>query len=175
MFKLSALVVIISSVLSISACTEKQAEMASPQDRKESAKTVHSGSAGPASSGEAAVTEAIKKQVLPDFPALPIGTALDGYSHFTAHEWKGTQAETGKYYVDCIGWLDAGTMDVASLKDGVSKRGVAVKFVVVQDGSFRLAMVSRLEAKSDGSVVSYPAADAKLILERIYANKEITF
>lgn len=175
MLNFSVISVILAFTLLMAACSERQSDITVLHNKEDSVKTVHSGVPGQAVSGESAVTEALKKQVLPEFPAMPIGKALDGYSHFTNHEWKGTQTETGKYYVDCIGWLDTKTLNVASLKDGVSKRGVAVKFVVVQDGSFRLAMVSKLVAKTDGSIVSSPLEDAMGILGKIYGNREISF
>jgi hypothetical protein len=52
---------------------------------------------------------------------------------------------------------------------------VDIKFVVTPDGSFGLAMISRLEAKTDGNIYSYPLEDSKAIIEKIYGNKEIKF
>ena len=175
MLNLSAFVVMVCFSMLISACSEKTFDVVAQQKKKEPGKSMHSVPASQAGSGESAVTEAIKKQTLPDFPSMPIGKALEGYSHFTKLEWKETRTDSGKYYIDCIGWLDTKTMDVASLKNGVSLHGVAVKFVVTQDGSFGLVMVSKLEAKTDGNIYSDPLEDAKGILEKIYGNKEIRF
>ena len=158
----------------MSACAEK-ADNVTPQEKKSAKVSPHASSAGQSGSGESAVAEAIKKKTMPAFPSMSIGTALDGYSHFTKHEWKETRTDSEKYYIDCIGWLDTKSMGIASLKNSVSQVGVAVKFVVMQDGTFGLAMVSKLEAKTDGNVYSYPLEDAKGILEKIYGNKEIRF
>ena len=125
--------------------------------------------------GWGAVAEAIKKKTMPAFPAMSIGKAFDGYSYFTKQEWKETRTDSRKIYIDCIGWLDTKKMDISNLKNGVSQRGVAVKFVVMKDGTFGLAMVSMIEAKTDGNVYTYPLENAKGILENIYGNKEIQF
>lgn len=175
MLNLTACVVMVGFSLLFSACSEKSTEFAAPQSAKAPEKQLHSGSAGQAGSAESVVIEAIKKQTFPEFPAMTIGKALDGYIHFTAHEWQGVRTDRGKYYIDCIGWLDTKTMDVANLKNGVARQGIGLKFVVLQDNTFSLEMVSRLEARTDGNVYLYPIGDAKGILGKIYGNKEIRF
>jgi len=173
--KILAIFIVAGFPLLVTACTENKSNVSAPQNDRVPVKSVNYEPNSQADSGEGAVTEAIKNQTLPDFPSKSIGKALDGYAHFTAHEWKGTRTDSGNFYIDCIGWLDSKTMDLESLKSGVSRHGIALKFVVAHDSSFRLAMISRLAAKSDGSVVSYPAEDPKWLLEKIYSNKEIQF
>lgn len=166
----------------LSACSEKKADVGAPQNSTGTATSNggHSGtSASPSSnqpvSGDVAVLETVKKQALPKFSKVTIGNAFEGYSYFKKREWKSIRTNANKYYIDFYGWFDAKIMDANSLKNGISQQGVSVKFVVNQDGSFGVVMVSRVEAKTDGSMYSYPLEDMKSILIKIYENKEIQF
>jgi hypothetical protein len=167
--------IVIASTLMVSACSDKAIDNAKQQSVKTVEKPMHSGSAGQAGTAGSAVREAIKKKTLPEFPAMTIGKALEGYSHFTKYEWKETRTEAGKYYIDCVGWLDSKSGGITGLKSDIARQGVDIKFVVTPDGSFGLAMISRLEAKTDGNIYSYPLEDSKAIIEKIYGNKEIKF
>lgn len=121
------------------------------------------------------LAEAIKKKTLPDYPAMTIGKAFDGYSHFTKKEWKETFAENGKIYVDFIGWAETKVLDLGGGGKGIFGKGLAVKFVINQDGGFFVAMVSRVEVTTDGKISTYPLADLKFFIDSIYANKKIIF
>lgn len=173
--KKSTPILLVCFALFLPACSEKQGETATSLNRSKPGPSVHTEASGKAVTAEKAVSEAIKKQTLPGFPAMPIGQALDSYSHITAHEWKTVRTDSGKFYIDYIGWLDSKGMDISGLKNGVSRQGIDLKFVVSSDGAFGLVMVSRLEAKSDGMVYSYPLENSRQILEMIYNNKEIRF
>lgn len=161
--------------LFLSSCSDKQENKAITSNKSNPAMSVHAESSGKAVTAEKAVTEAIKKQTLPGFPPIPIGHVLENYSYLTSTEWKVVRTDAGKFYIDYIGWLDSKGIDIKSLKSGVSRRGVGLKFVVSQDGAFGLVMVSRLEAKSDGMVSSFPIENSRQILELIFSNKEIRF
>ncbi len=76
-------------------------------------------------------------------------------------------------YVDFTGWLDEKSLSDAARQEGVSARGVGIKFVVYPDGSFKAAMVSKLEMKADGTLLAYPSDDLTGILAKIYENKEL--
>lgn len=117
-----------------------------------------------------------KDKKLADFPSVSIGDAFDRYTFLTKKEWKVQSSSRGKnVYIDFTGWFDSKTIDNSEKKDGVRERGVEVKFVVYPDGSFRAAMVSKLEMKADGKRYAYPHGDLNGVLAKIYANQEIKF
>ncbi len=121
------------------------------------------------------LSDALKDKTMSGYESATIGSAFDGYSHFTKKEWKETAPQHGKIYIDFIGWVDSKTLDSASIRDGISARGVDVKFAINPDGSFFVAMVSKIEAKADGKLYSYPLEESAGVLTRIYANKEMVF
>lgn len=117
------------------------------------------------------IADAIKMKTLAGYESTTIGNAFDSYKYFAKKEWKETTAQNGKIYIDFIGWLD----DAGGKTDGVSARALDVKFVINPDGSFIVAMLSKIEAKTDGKLYVYPLEDIGGMLAKIYANKEITF
>lgn len=116
----------------------------------------------------------VASQKLPLSNTRTIGTAFDGYQYFSSREWKETRNAAGRVYVDFKG-LFASTPIAKSIKDGVSRQGVEVKFVVEPNGNFYVGMISRIDVKADGKMYLYPLEDGKKIVEMIYDNKEITF
>lgn len=121
------------------------------------------------------LVEIVKSKSFAGNASITIGNAFDGYKYFTKKEWKQSPASNGKTYIDFIGWFDTKSIDAKAMKDGVSARGIDVKFAVYNDGSFGVVMVSRLEAKSDGKMYEYLLEDRAAILTKIYGNKEIAF
>ncbi|WP_145017505.1 hypothetical protein [Geobacter argillaceus] len=121
------------------------------------------------------IADALKDKTLAGYESTTIGTAFDSYKYFTKKEWKETSAQNGKIYIDFIGWVGTNALDAVSIKDGVSARGIDVKFVINPDGSFFVGMVSKIDAKTDGTFYSYPLEDSAGLLTKIYANKEIAF
>lgn len=121
------------------------------------------------------LASALKNKTLAKYPHATIGAAFDGYTYFTRKEWNEVHTSNGKIYIDFIGWLDAASVDAAAAKEGVTGRALDVKFVIEPDGSFFVAMVSRIEKKSDGKSYDYPLEDSAALLAKIYANKEIKF
>lgn len=112
----------------------------------------------------------LKDQKLSGYSDVTIGAAFDAYKHFNKKEWKEEKSQNGKIYIDFIGWRDGNSVE--SIKEGVSAKGVAVKFVVTPDGAFYVAMVSKLETRTDGKMSISPLEDKKMILDAIYANKD---
>ena len=121
------------------------------------------------------IAEALKGKKLANYGSTTIGAAFDGYKYFTGKEWRETNSPNGKIYIDFIGWLDTKSLDAAAVKRGVSAMALDVKFVIEPDGSFFVAMVSRIEMKSDGKSYDYPIENSVNVLNDIYANKEISF
>lgn len=117
-----------------------------------------------------------KDKKLADYPSATIEEAFGRYAFLTKKEWKVQSSPRGKnVYIDFTGWFDSKTIDSSAKKDNVRERGVEVKFVVYPDGSFRAAMVSKLEIKADGKRYAYPYEDLSDVLVKIYANQEIRF
>ena len=106
--------------------------------------------------------DVIKRKTLPGYTEIPIGTAFDSFPYFTRHNWKDNRAANGAVYIDFIGWFDA-------------TRGLGAKFVIRRDSTYGLVMMSRLEARADGSVTAYPLEDFKGVLRQLYGKKEIRF
>ena len=87
--------------------------------------------------------------------------------------------ETGtvksRYFtVDFVGWFGPDTLNENDIKDGVTGKGIDVKFVINPDGSYYVLMVSKIEAKSDGKVYGSELQDSTGVLTNIYANKKIS-
>jgi hypothetical protein len=118
--------------------------------------------------------EVIKRKTLPEYPTIPIGTGFDSFPFFVKKEWKDTLAPNRTVYIDFIGWFDA-RKPVTSVTSDVSAEGLAAKFVIRRDSTYGLVMMSRLEARADGSVTAYPLEDFKGVLKQLYGKKEIRF
>jgi hypothetical protein len=117
----------------------------------------------------------VKKQFLASYTTTSVGAAIDGYQYFAKKEWKESRNSKGTTYVDFTGWLVKSTLDKLSIKDGVAARGLQIKFVIYENGSFGIAMMSKIEAKTDGKLYAYPLDNSKALLDSIYSNREITF
>lgn len=155
-------------------CSNREAEKLSQQDQKGKL-SVHGTAPVQVGNQEKAMVTVIKKQPLKDFSPTPVGTVIDDYRFFTKKEWSESENSKGTVYVDVTGWMNSNTLDSKSIKNGISARGIQIKFAIYENGAFGVAMVSRVEAKTDGKVYAYPLEDRKGILDRIYANKEISF
>lgn len=116
----------------------------------------------------------VSSQKLPLSNTKTIGDAFGDYRYFKSRHWKETRNNAGKVYVDFQG-LFAHEAIISSIKDGVSRQGVEVKFVVEPNGNFYVAMVSRIDVMNDGMMRLYPLGDGKKIVEMIYDNRDITF
>ncbi len=126
-------------------------------------------------SPELGFADVIKSKKLADYSTSSIGDAFGTYRFFDKREWRETKSSDGKVYVDFWGWFNAAVLDDASTKNGIVARGVEVKFVIYPDGAFNLAMISKIEARTDDKVYVYPLADKKRIMDAIYTNKELAF
>ncbi len=116
----------------------------------------------------------VTSQKLPLSNTKTIGAAFGDYRYFKSRQWKETRNNAGKVYVDFQGLFENEPI-VASIKDGVSRQGVEVKFVVEPNGNFYVGMVSRIDVMNDGMMRISPLGDGKKIVEMIYDNREITF
>lgn len=116
----------------------------------------------------------VTSQKLPPSNTRTIGTAFDEYRYFSSREWKETRNAAGKVYVDFKGLFTSAPI-AKSVKDGVSRQGVEVKFVVEPNGNFYVGMISRIDIMADGKMYLYPMGDGTKIVEMIYDNKEIAF
>jgi hypothetical protein len=121
------------------------------------------------------IAAAIRKQKLADYDTATIGDAFDNYRYFEKREWKETVSNNGKIYIDFCGWFKKSVLDAVSVNKGIAARGIDVKFVINADGSFYLAMISKVEIGADGREFGYPQEDKTRILSAIYGNKEMSF
>lgn len=117
----------------------------------------------------------IQDVTLPGYKEMKVGEAFGRYRYFKKKVWSEARGANGNYYVDFIGSTPAGWFDFKSRKEGISARGVEVKFVIHSDGVYGVGMVSKIEVKPDGKTYRYPLADTKRILDAIYANRKISF
>lgn len=176
MYKIICSIIILNFTLALSACSEKTSEVPVKREVKQNdVGRMHSEPTAKEREEKKGLSEAIKNKTLPDYPAMTIGKAFDGYSYFSKREWRETFTENGKIYVDFAGWFDAKFLEPRNIKEGISARGIEIKFVINPDGPFFVGMVSRLETKTDGKIYAFPQSDIKGILANIYANKEISF
>lgn len=116
----------------------------------------------------------VARQKLPPSDAKTIGEVFEEYRYFSSREWKETPNATGRVYVDFKGLFEREPI-TKSIKDGVVRQGLEVKFVVEPTGNFYIAMVSRIDIKADGKMYLSPLEDGKKLVEMMYANKEIHF
>lgn len=130
----------------------------------------------PALSGSPGIA-ALKSNHLEVSATKSIGEAFDSYTHAITKEWRETSSESGPHYIDYICWFHISPVSPAAIREGIVKRGLEIKFVVRGDGETYIAMISRIDIKSDGmrsvSVIDPP--EIKKIVTAIYENREITF
>lgn len=165
-------VLMIAACLSLSACADNSSGR--PAETSGGA-MAHNDGKKTADAAKRSIADALKDKTMSGYESATIGSAFDSYKYFAKKEWKETAPQHGKIYVDFIGWVDGKALDSASIKEGISARGVDVKFVINPDGSFFVVMVSKIEAKGDGKLYSYPLEDSAAVLTSIYANKEMRF
>ncbi len=149
-------------------------EEQTPKPNQPGQKSVHGAKDDKAPAGNGLV-DVLKGKSLADFSSPTIGQAFDGYAFFTKKEWKEARTSTGKVFVDFEGWFKSSSPGLFSGKGEASVKGIQVKFAVYPDGSYGVVMVSKIIGKGDGTNSYIPVADSKAILEKIYANKEISF
>ncbi len=123
----------------------------------------------------AGLVNVIKNGKLVNYQSTTIGNAFDSYKYLTKKEWKTESLKSRHFTVEFIGWFEPDILNEKDIKDGVTGRGLDVKFVINPDGSYYVFMVSKIESKSDGKVYGYELQDSTGILANIYANKKIIF
>jgi len=145
---------------------------------QENVPSTRTGSLSPHSGGVSSVAPVgtvgvIKKIKLAGYPETTVGDAFDRYRYFSKKQWSETKSSYGNLYVDFIGYFPTGWFDFDKKKAGVSANGVEIKFVVYPNGTYGVAMVSKIEARIDGTIMRYPLPDTKAVLDAIYTNKKI--
>lgn len=155
----------ITAMLFVGACAK---EAPVKQAAEKSAKP------GGAETANVQLVDFIKTHKLANFQSNTIGNAFDSYKYLTKKEWKVDSLKSGHFTVDFSGWFEPGTLSDKDIKDGVTGRGLEVKFVINPDGSFYLFMVSKIESQSDGKVYKYQMQDSTGILTSVYANRKIS-
>lgn len=115
-----------------------------------------------------ALVEFVRERKLADYQSVNIGKAFDDYRYFESKQWSDSRSTNKNIYIDFIGWNKGGER-----KEGVVAVGYDVKFVIKSDGTWFVAMVSRLEKSADGTIVSIPLEDMKGVLDSIYGNRPI--
>ena len=121
------------------------------------------------------LVNAIKKGKLANYQSTTIGIAFDSYKYLTKKEWKSESLKSRHFTVDFTGWFGPDTLNDSDIKNGVTGKGINVKFVINTDGSYYVFMVSKIESSSDGKVSVYELQDSAGILANIYADKKIIF
>ncbi len=115
----------------------------------------------------------IKRGKLVNYPSATIGTAFESYKYLTNKEWK-LERQSRYFIVDFIGWFEPGTLNENDIKDGVTGKGLDVKFVINPDGSYYVLMVLKIETRADGKAYRSELQDSAGVLDKIYANKKIS-
>jgi len=155
-------------------CSRESGEATKSASKAMSPHSVNSDTQKPASDVKTFVS-IVSKQKLPGLDSKTIGAAFEEYRYFSSREWNETRNASGKVYVDFKGLLAGNSLALNSLKAGIARHGVEVKFVVDSSGQMFVGMVSKIEVMTDGSMKLIPVEGAKKIMEQIYDNKEIIF
>jgi hypothetical protein len=121
------------------------------------------------------MAEVIKEVTLTAYPKMKVGEAFQKYRHFKKKEWSETRDPKGTFYIDFIGTNPSPLLDFKARKQGISATGVEVKFVIYPNGSYNVAMISRVEVHKGGRVQRFPLPDQKSILDAIYENREVRY
>lgn len=123
---------------------------------------------------DSVLIKVIKKGKLTNYKSRTIGKAFDSYKYLIKKEWQATTFKSKHVTVDFIGWFKPETLSDKDIKDGITGRGINVKFVIEPDGSYYVFMVLKIESKSDGKVYGYQLQDSAAIVASIYADKKIS-
>jgi len=151
----------------LGACTKNETDS---QDKQ---KVGTSGQPNGAESTTPGLINGIKRGKLVNYQSATIGTAFDSYKYLTNKEWK-LEQQNRYFIVDFVGWFGPDALNENDIKNGVTSKGIDVKFVINPDGSYYVLMVLKIEARSDGKVFQNQLADSVGILAKIYANKQIS-
>lgn len=161
------IVMIICLTVFVSACVKEKDEI--PDKQKNDYLNQHKESM---SSGIGFV-DVIKRKKLIKYQSATIGDAFDSYRHLTKKEWKESPSKSGYVTVDFTGWFESSVLNDTDIKNGVTDRGINVKFVIEPNGTFYAFMASKIEVMSDGKIFAFQLGDMDGILASIYANRSI--
>ena len=162
------LLFVLAFAVFLGACTKNETDS---QDKQ---KVGTSGQPNETESTTPGLINGIKRGKLVNYQSATIGTAFDSYKYLTNKKWKAESLKNQYITVDFTGWFGPDTLNENDIKDGVTGKGIDVKFVINSDGSYYVLMISKLEAKADGKVYGSELQDSTGILKNIYANKKIS-
>ncbi|UPU36734.1 hypothetical protein M1B72_03220 [Geomonas paludis] len=118
------------------------------------------------------LAEVIRSATLNNYRSMKVGEAFDRYSHFKVKAWREARGAAGTIYVDFCGSTPTGFLDFKTRREGITSKGVEVKFVIYPNGEYGIVMVSKTVVK-DGRTTRYPMPDIKGVVDAIYANKKL--
>lgn len=121
--------------------------------------------------------DGLKKGKLPFDDKRTIGEVFDGYPHARKKEWRGGIGKDGAYYIDYICTFDPGVLSEESIRKGIVKRWLTVKFATREGGETYVSLVTRTDLRRDGTLetIPYYPEDRERIVRSIYEKKEIIF
>ncbi|MFZ4855023.1 MAG: hypothetical protein ACOYL3_01380 [Desulfuromonadaceae bacterium] len=184
--KIHLFAVIAIIAVNLSACSKGTEDKSPPSatgiERRDVEKSIKKPFHGDMKTGASSVPgslgiAALKNNHLEVSATKSIGEAFDSYKYAITKEWRETSSESGPHYIDYICWFHISPVSSVAIREGVVKRGLEIKFVVRGDGETYIALISRIDIKSDGmrSVSIIDPPEIKKIVTAIYENREITF
>ena len=176
--KRKLLLILVPAVsLVVAACKDKPVSVSAPTVATVAPKTVTGHGVAPLENnddhpqaGKRVTADILKTMKLADYPDKTIGQAFDGYKYFTSRSWRETRLQNKKIYIDFEGLQKPGILSAGTQ---VYSEGVDIKFVIQPDGSFYVAMASKVKIMSDGMRYETPLAATKPVLDAVYANSPI--
>lgn len=117
--------------------------------------------------------DVIKKVKITGYPSATFGEAFEAYRHVDKKEWGEVKTKSDKVYVTFTGYFKKSFFNFSLMRAKVAQKGVEVKFVIFPDGVYEIALISRVDVLTDGTLKSYPLNNGKQILEKLLRNEEI--
>lgn len=165
--KLSECCALIAIALLISGCSDAGKDQ-TPENIKNKGFHKSDPNSTDSNKNKNGLVEFVRGRKLQNYQKTTIGKAFDDYEHFVDKQWYDSRGTNKNIYIDFIGWNKG-----EAKKEGVIAIGYDVKFVIKPDGSWFVAMVSRLEKAADGTLDSIPLDDMKKVLDSLYGNKKL--
>lgn len=169
-------------VFGLTACTKKVDEgTATKKKRHEAGKSHGKGSDNSIATAKTPIADSMKKMKLNGYQSKTVGEAFDAYSMAVAREWQEVYGRDNRYYVDYICWFDEKSVLPEHRKQAIVKRGIDIKFVVLEggkaEGEAYIAMATKLFMKADGKIQSefFKVEEVPNIVKAIYENKNVEF
>lgn len=119
------------------------------------------------------MVDVLKNNKFAGHESATIGGAFESYKFLSDKKWTEKALPGGAVQIDFTGWFDAKALNNQDVRDGIKIKGLEVKFVVENNGSYYVLMITSLVVRSDGSVYRSILSDTAGILKNIYSNREI--